>query len=62
MLEAKKLQSQLDTEGVTIRDSGFNFNTGKLYTRLSIEGPSFLFAVPRSTEPCGGKERQCLHK
>ena len=33
ILEANKLQ--LETEGVTIRDSAFNFNTGSFTQRLS---------------------------
>ena len=39
MLEANKLQ--LDTEGVTIRDSEFNFNTGNTCS-VNRAGLAFL--------------------
>jgi len=38
MLEANKLQ--LDTEGVTIRDSEFNFNTGNTCSVIERCWPS----------------------
>jgi hypothetical protein len=38
MLEANKLQ--LDTEGVTIRDSEFNFNTGNTCSVIERSWPS----------------------